>query len=118
MAGKVSKGARNREALVSAAARLFWQRGYHGASLADIAVEAELPVGNLYYYFKSKAELALAVASGFSQDTQDMLDEINAAAADPRKRLQMLATRLAASQRSRLTYGCPVAAAVRLPSAV
>ena len=113
MASKVSKGARNREALISAAARLFWQRGYHGASLADIAGEAELPVGNLYYYFKSKAELALAVASGFSQDTQDMLDEINAAAADPRKRLQMLATRLAASQRSRLTYGCPVAAAVR-----
>ena len=113
MSDKASKGARNRETLVSAAARLFWQRGYHGASLADIAGEAGLPVGNLYYYFKSKADLALAVASGFSQDTQDMLDGINAAAADPRKRLELLGARLAASQRSRLAHGCPVAAAVR-----
>ena len=113
MGMKESKGTRNREALVSAAARLFWQRGYHGASLADVAGEAGLPVGNLYYYFKSKAELALEVAAGFVADTQDMLDGINAAAANPRKRLELLAGRLAASQRSRLAHGCPVAAAVR-----
>jgi AcrR family transcriptional regulator len=108
-----TKGTRNREAIVSAAARLFWQRGYHGASLADIAGEAELPVGNLYYYFKTKGDLAIAVASGFAVDTQDMLDEINASVPDPRKRLRLLSERLAASQRTRLAHGCPVAAAVR-----
>lgn len=104
---------RNREALVSAAARLFWQRGYHGASIADVAKEADIPAGNLFYYFKTKADLAMAVASGFASDTQDMLDAINASAADPRKRLELLGARLAASQRSRLAHGCPVAAAVR-----
>jgi AcrR family transcriptional regulator len=108
-----SKGARNREALVSAAARLFWQSGYHSASLADIAKAADVPVGNLYYYYKTKADVALAVASDFVADTQDMLDEISASSADPRRRLQLLAQRLAASQRARLTHGCPVAAAVR-----
>ncbi len=109
----MSKGLRNRDALVSAAARLFWQNGFHGASLADIAKAAGIPVGNLYYYFKTKSEVALAVASGFVGDTQDMLDEIAASSPDPRKRLAVLAQRLAASQRARLTHGCPVAAAVR-----
>lgn len=113
MSDAPTKGTRNREALVSAAARLYWQRGFHGASLADIAKAAEIPAGNLYYYFKTKADVAFAVASGFAGDTQDMLDEIAAASPDPRKRLSLLSQRLAASQRARLTHGCPVAAAVR-----
>ncbi len=113
MSESLSKGVRNREALVSAAARLFWQDGFHGSSLADIAKAADIPVGNLYYYFKTKSEVALAVASGFVADTQDMLDEIAAFSPDPRKRLSLLSQRLAASQRARLTHGCPVAAAVR-----
>lgn len=113
MSESLSKGMRNREALVSAAARLFWQGGFHGTSLADIAKAAGIPVGNLYYYFKTKSEVALAVASGFVADTQDMLDEIAATSPDPRRRLSLLAQRLAASQRARLTHGCPVAAAVR-----
>jgi AcrR family transcriptional regulator len=113
MSDVMSKGVRNREALVSAAARLFWQSGFHGASLAEIAKAADVPVGNLYYYFKTKADIALAVASGFAVDTQDMLDEVAAASTDPRKRLSLLAQRLAASQRARMIYGCPVAAAVR-----
>ena len=113
MSESLSKGMRNREALVSAAARLFWQGGFHGTSLADIAKAADIPVGNLYYYFKTKSEVALAVASGFVADTQDMLDEIAATSPDPRRRLSLLAQRLAASQRARLTHGCPIAAAVR-----
>lgn len=113
MDGQPTKGMRNREALVSAAARLFWQRGFHGASLADVAKAAEIPAGNLFYYFKTKADIALAVAAGFAADTQDMLDEIAAASPDPRKRLALLSQRLAASQRARLMHGCPVAAAVR-----
>jgi AcrR family transcriptional regulator len=113
MSEPVSKGVRNREALVSAAARLFWQSGFHGASLADIAKVAQVPAGNLYYYSKTKADVALAVATGFVADTQDMLDEVAASSSDPRKRLSLLALRLAASQRARLTHGCPVAAAVR-----
>ena len=108
-----AKGARNREALVSAAARLFWQHGFHASSLADIAKAADIPVGNLYYYFKTKSEVAHAVALGFAADTQDMLDEIAAASPDPHKRLSLLAQRLAASQKARMTHGCPVAAAVR-----
>ena len=108
-----AKGTRNREALISAAAKLFWLNGYHGTSIADIAAEAAIPVGNVYYYFRTKADVALAVADGFVADTEDMLADICKADADPRKRLLQLAGRLAASQRSRMMHGCPVAAALR-----
>lgn len=113
MAKLPGKGVRNREALVSAAARLFWQKGYHASSIADIAGEAAIPVGNIYYYFRTKADVALGVANGFVADTEDMLAEITASSADPRKRLALLSARLGASQRSRMMHGCPVAAAMR-----
>lgn len=113
MADTLSKGSRNRDALVSAAARLFWQHGFHGSSLSDIAKAADIPVGNLYYYFKTKSDVAHAVASGFAADTQDMLDEIAAVSPDPHRRLSLLSQRLTASQKARMTHGCPVAAAVR-----
>jgi AcrR family transcriptional regulator len=113
MTGSIGKGARNREALVAAAAKLFWMNGYHGTSIADIAADATIPVGNVYYYFRTKSDVAFAVAVGFVDDTGDMLAEISKAEADPRKRLGLLANRLAASQRSRMVHGCPVAAAMR-----
>jgi AcrR family transcriptional regulator len=108
-----SKGQRNREVLISAAARLFWQRGYSATSIADLAVQANIPVGNIYYYYRSKADVAYAVADGFVRDTEDMIGEICAASADPRSRLNLLVGRLASSQRSRLAHGCPVAGAMR-----
>jgi AcrR family transcriptional regulator len=113
MANAESKGKRNRDSLVSAAARMFWQRGYSATSIADLAGEANIPVGNVYYYFQSKADVAYAVADGFVRDTQDMISEIAAATSDPRARLVSLVERLSASQRSRLTHGCPVAGAMR-----
>lgn len=113
MVSSSQKGLRNREALVASAAKLFWLNGYHGTSIADIAADASIPVGNVYYYFRAKADVALAVADGFVEDTGDMLAEIVKMEADPRKRLSLLASRLAASQRSRMAHGCPVAAAMR-----
>ena len=98
---------------MAAAAKLFWMNGYHGTSIADIAADATIPVGNVYYYFRTKSDVAFAVAEGFVDDTGDMLAEISKAEADPRKRLVLLANRLAASQRSRMAHGCPVAAAMR-----
>jgi AcrR family transcriptional regulator len=59
------KGDQRRERIVAAAARLFWQRGFFATSIADIAGEADVPPGNMFYYYRSKADLALAVADVF-----------------------------------------------------
>ncbi len=49
--------------ILSAAARVFARSGYHQASMDLIAEEAELGKSTLYYYYKSKDELLLAILS-------------------------------------------------------
>jgi len=50
-----------RSRLVSAAVDLAYQNGFEAASLADIAREAKVPLGNVYYYFKTKDEIGEAI---------------------------------------------------------
>src|SRR6202166_475986 len=50
-----------RSRLVSAAVDLAYQNGFGATSLADIAREAEVPLGNVYYYFKTKDEIGDAI---------------------------------------------------------
>lgn len=50
-----------RAAVLLAAARVFDELGYVGASIDQIAQEGGLTKGALYFHFESKADLALAV---------------------------------------------------------
>src|SRR5258708_10902094 len=50
-----------RSRLVSAAVGLAYRNGFGTTSLADIAREAEVPLGNVYYYFKTKDEIGEAI---------------------------------------------------------
>lgn len=50
-----------RERLIEAAKFLFHKQGFTGTTLADIAEESHVPLGNVYYYFKTKEDLAAAV---------------------------------------------------------
>src|SRR3984893_18108592 len=47
--------------LVSAAVGLAYQNGFGATSLADIAREAKVPLGNVYYYLKTKDEIGEAI---------------------------------------------------------
>lgn len=46
---------------MEAAARLFAAHGFHGASLRDIAKEAEITPGSIYAHFRSKSHLLAAI---------------------------------------------------------
>jgi AcrR family transcriptional regulator len=107
------KGDQRREAIVAAAARLFWMNGFSATSIADIARDAGVPQGNMFYYFRTKAELALAVSIVFVDETQSLITEAEAASPDPRERIRFLLQRLSQSNRSRVDNGCPISAAVR-----
>jgi len=50
-----------RSRLLSAAVELTYQNGFEATSLADIAREAKVPLGNVYYYFKTKDEIGEAI---------------------------------------------------------
>ncbi|WP_246663832.1 TetR/AcrR family transcriptional regulator [Phyllobacterium sp. SYP-B3895] len=102
-----------REILTATAAGLFWRQGYTVTSLADIAVSSGIPLGNIYYYFKTKTDLARSVADIFVAETEEMLTQIVASDQDPRHRLQLLIDKLAQSLKSRVEHGCPIALGIR-----
>ncbi len=106
-------GKEKRDALAAAAAELFWTRGYAATSIAEIAARAQIPAGNVYYYFKTKGDFAMAVADIFVGETEAMVNAISTEHAEPRKRLLALAERLARSLRSRVEHGCPIALCIR-----
>jgi TetR/AcrR family transcriptional repressor of nem operon len=50
-----------RERLVQSAKDLMFRQGFNLTTLADIAQEADVPLGNVYYYFKTKESIGEAV---------------------------------------------------------
>ncbi|MEV0189109.1 ScbR family autoregulator-binding transcription factor [Kitasatospora purpeofusca] len=53
-----------RQTVLRAAAEVFDERGYAGATMAEILDRAGVTKGALYFHFPSKEELALAVIEG------------------------------------------------------
>ena len=59
--GRVERAAANRALVLAAAREVFLARGYHGATLEQIAEEAGFSKGVVYSQFDSKADLFLAL---------------------------------------------------------
>lgn len=66
-----------REQLVEAAARVFARRGYHRATVDEIAAEAGFTIGALYSNFETKEKLFLAIAD---RQVETRVSEISAVA--------------------------------------
>ena len=49
--------AKNQEKIIEVASLLFAEKGYAATTTAEIALRAEIPKPNLYYYFSSKDKL-------------------------------------------------------------
>ncbi|NVI86116.1 TetR/AcrR family transcriptional regulator, partial [Actinomadura sp. BRA 177] len=73
-----------RTALLTAAERLWAERGIHGASLDDIAAAAGLTKGAVYSNFAGKTDLLLALMERITSDRTrpDVCDELRAAGED------------------------------------
>lgn len=61
--------------ILDAAARVFAQKGYHKASMEEIAGEADVAKGSLYYHFRNKSELFRDVAVSGMEELQRELRE-------------------------------------------
>ena len=59
---RAEKKAETRRRLIDAAARVFARRGFHGAGVDEVAADAGVTTGALYWHFKTKEELFLALA--------------------------------------------------------
>jgi len=67
-----------RLAAIRAAASVFAEKGFHGASTRDIAARLGIKQGSLYYYFDSKEEALEQVCLYGIQDYARHMDEIAA----------------------------------------
>ena len=76
------------EEILAAAARIFREKGYHGASVRDIAESVGLLKGSLYHYIRSKEELLARLFEGALEDTIQELEKIAARDAAPPVRLR------------------------------
>lgn len=70
-----------RAAILSSASRLFNEKGFHGTSIGDIQEDAGIQRGTLYFHFKSKEDLALAVLEDFFAGAARGLDSAFSGAA-------------------------------------
>jgi len=64
---------RKKSLAIEAAAKVFADKGFHGATTQDIAAEMGIQQGSLYYYFKSKEQALQDVCEyGFETHVQQM----------------------------------------------
>src|ERR1700681_2267690 len=96
-----------RQRLLAAAAQLLHQQGVERTTLADIAQLADVPLGNIYYYFKTKDELVEAVIEAVERDIQTQLASLNRHRS-PKGRLKALVHNLTDQRDLVARYGCPM----------
>ena len=64
-----------RDRLVQAADKLIYEQTFHTTTLADIAKEADVPLGNVYYYFKTKETIMEAVLQKRAAEWRELFNE-------------------------------------------
>jgi TetR/AcrR family transcriptional regulator len=81
---------KRRVEILRAAAACFRRRGYHGASVEQIAQELGMRKGNLYYYFRDKEEI-LYFCHDYSLDLLlELLKTVRREGGSPAARLRRL----------------------------
>ena len=93
--------------LIEAAKVLIHQQGFNLTTLADIAQEADVPLGNVYYYFKTKEAIGIAVIEKRAAEWSERLAQW-AEIADPLARLVSLVRFGLEDLEVTARFGCPI----------
>jgi AcrR family transcriptional regulator len=100
-------GPGKRERLIAAACELIHRQGVARTTLADIAAAADVPVGNVYYYFKTKDDIVAAVVKARVSEIESAMGALERRYRSPKARLKGLIRMLAERADSIADYGCP-----------
>jgi len=76
--------------ILKSAAAAFRRRGYHGASVDEIASALEMTKGNLYYYFKNKEEILFACHEYSLDKLLGLMADVEAQESTPDAKLRKL----------------------------
>ena len=97
-----------RERLVTAAAELLHQQGVERTTLAHMAMAANVPLGNVYYYFKTKDDVIAAVIEERVRQMTTTLAAIDRRHRSPRERLKAFVREISSQSEIVARYGCPL----------
>jgi AcrR family transcriptional regulator len=97
----------SRTRLLQAAERTTYRYGFGDTALADIAKEAKVPLGNVYYYFKTKEEIGDAIVALRVSRFRKLLQELDKADS-PKQRLCGFVQIKIKNRESLARSGCPV----------
>ncbi|MGW4638419.1 TetR/AcrR family transcriptional regulator [Sphaerisporangium sp. NPDC004334] len=103
---KVRQKPGKRERLATAAARVLHEQGVEKTTLADIARAADVPVGNVYYYFKTKDQLVEAAIDAHGQNLRTIIAALDTLPT-PQDRLKALVGGWIDQRELAARYGCP-----------
>jgi TetR/AcrR family transcriptional repressor of nem operon len=96
-----------RSRLIEAADTLIYRSTFHTTTLADIAKEADVPLGNVYYYFKTKEAIISSVISARSAELKEFFAEWEQISSI-RERLIALVNYFVGQSENLSKYGCPI----------
>ncbi len=95
-----------RNRLVEAANDLIYQQTFNSTTLADIATKAEVPLGNVYYYFKTKDDILKAVVLKRSAVLQELFTTWDQQFAQAKDRLRAFIRHSIESADTTARFGC------------
>jgi len=96
-----------RHRLIQAADQLFRQQGINVTTLANIAALANVPLGNVYYYFKSKESIVMAVIDVHTQRLKQLFNDWDSLS-NGKERLIALVKYQATLSEETLNFGDPL----------
>jgi TetR/AcrR family transcriptional repressor of nem operon len=99
--------ANSRTRLLHAAEKMTYRYGFGRAAIADIAKEARIPLGNVYYYFKTKDEIGNAIIDLRLSRFRKLLEELDKAES-PKERLCGFVDIKIMNREILARSGCPV----------
>jgi TetR/AcrR family transcriptional regulator, transcriptional repressor for nem operon len=92
--------------LIESAVKLTHRHGFRTTSIVDIAQEADVPVGNVYYYFKTKHDIGEAVIQRRTQEFYKLRQQCEKAPS-PKERLVAFVQHTFANRYALVRNGCP-----------
>ena len=105
---RAQKRPAKRDRLIDAASLLIYEQGVERTTIADIAAAADVPSGNVYYYFKTKDDIVDAVVSMRIGEIEATYAALAKRYDTPADRLKAMFKSLSGQAKIIAQRGCPI----------
>jgi AcrR family transcriptional regulator len=96
-----------RTRLRQSAVELAYRQGFRKTTIADLAAESKVPLGNIYYYFKTKDELGAAILETRLDEFHQLRDHAETLS-DPKDRIRLFIDATLDNRAVVAERGCPM----------